>query len=107
MAIEEGVKYFFKHSKKTDKEITLYCALDLVRWMGEDELWIKVYEYGLSKRITPRDSLIEEYKKRQEKTWRNRIKISGDNGSIQNRKILGKVKGICSGAHAFPFWLNI
>lgn len=34
-------------------------------WMGEDELWLKVYEYGLRKRIKPRDSLREEYEERK------------------------------------------
>lgn len=62
---EEGIKYFFKHSKKLNKEITLYCALNLADWMGEDKLWIEIYEYGLRKRINPRDRLKEEYEKRK------------------------------------------
>lgn len=62
---ETEVEYFFKHSKKSDKEITLYCALDLVDWMEEDELWLEVYQYGLSKKIKPRDSLRAEYEERK------------------------------------------
>lgn len=65
---EEGVKYFFKHSKERSQEITLYCALRLADWMDEEELWMDVYKYGLSKKITPRDSLQEEYERRQKKS---------------------------------------
>lgn len=64
---EEGVKYFFKHFKERKKEITLYCALELADWMDEEGLWMDVYKYGLSKKITPRDSLQEEYERRQKK----------------------------------------
>lgn len=59
------VEYFFKHSPKSDKEIALYCALRLADWMDEEELWLDVYQYGLSKKIKPRDSLRAEYEKRQ------------------------------------------
>ena len=64
---EEGVKYFFKHFKERKKEITLYCALELADWMDEEGLWMDVYKYGLNKKITPRDSLQEEYERRQKK----------------------------------------
>lgn len=64
---EEGVKYFFSHSKERNDEITLYCALQLADWMDEKELWLDVYKYGLSKKITPRDSLQEEYKERRKR----------------------------------------
>lgn len=64
---EEGVKYFFKHFKERKKEITLYCALELADWMDEEGLWMDVYKYGLNKKIIPRDSLQEEYERRQKK----------------------------------------
>lgn len=62
---EEGIKYYFQYSRERDKEITLYCALRLMDWTGEDELWIKIYEYGLKKKIEPRDRLKAEYKERK------------------------------------------
>lgn len=34
----------------------------IVDWMEDDALWIKVYEYGLSKKIQPRDYLTRKYK---------------------------------------------
>lgn len=58
---EMGMKYYFKHSKEIQKEITLYCALRIVDWMDEDDLWIRVYEYGIQKKIKPRDSLQLQY----------------------------------------------
>lgn len=58
---ESGMEYYFAHSREGDNEITLYCALQLADWVGGDDLWIKVYEYGLSKKIKPRNSLKEEY----------------------------------------------
>lgn len=64
---EEGIKYFFSHSKERNDEITLYYALQLADWMDEKKLWLDVYKYGLSKKITPRDSLQKEYEKRQKR----------------------------------------
>lgn len=62
---EKGVKYYFKHSQRHDKEITLYCALDLIQWMEEDDLWIKVYEDAIRGGIKPRESLKCKYEKRK------------------------------------------
>ena len=62
---EEGVEYYFKHCRNYNKEITLYCALDLIDWMDEEELWIKVYEYGVKKKINPRDYLRTQYEERK------------------------------------------
>lgn len=61
---EKGVEYYFKHSKESDKEITLYRVLRLADWMDEEELWLEVYKYGLAKKIKPRDRLREEYERR-------------------------------------------
>ncbi len=61
---EDGIEYYFKHHKNINKEITLYCALDIVSWMDEDCVWIKIYEYAVKKKIKPRESLQERYKER-------------------------------------------
>lgn len=61
---ETGVKYFFEHSKDMDREITLYRALELVEWVGTDELWIEVYRYGLAQKIVPRSNLQAQYKEK-------------------------------------------
>ena len=61
----EAMKYYFKHAKYATKETVLYCALDLVNWVDADDLWIEVYEYGIRKRIRPRESLAAEYEKRK------------------------------------------
>lgn len=62
---ENGMVYFFNNCMEHDKEITLYRALGLAERMDEEELWIKVYEYGIAKKIKPRSSLREEYKERR------------------------------------------
>ena len=64
---EDGLKYFFKHVKELNNEIALYRALNLVDWMDDDETWIKVYEYGISRKIKPRDTLAERYKERMKR----------------------------------------
>lgn len=64
---EEGIKFYFKHAQNSSREITMYCALQLMDWMEEEELWIKVYEYGISKKIRPREGLIRSYEKRKNK----------------------------------------
>lgn len=60
---ETGVTYYFKHARKHDREITLYCALDLIDWMEEEDLWIKVYEDAVKGAIKPRESLKCKYEK--------------------------------------------
>lgn len=57
----QGIEYFFQNYAKDDKEITLYCALRTVEWMEDDELWMTIYEYGIGKKIKPRNSLAERY----------------------------------------------
>lgn len=61
---DQGIQYYFKHAEHHLKEITLYCALRLMEWMEEDDLWIRVYEYGIGKKIKPRKELVDNYKKR-------------------------------------------
>ena len=60
---EEAIKYYWQHDKETDKEITLYKILNVISCLGEDELWIKAYDYGLIRRVEPRDYLKKKYEK--------------------------------------------
>ena len=39
----------------------MYCALRIADWVEDEELWIKIYEYGISKKIEPRDRLVAKY----------------------------------------------
>ena len=54
---------YFDNSKEEEKEVILYCVLDLTSlFTHDDNLWLKYYEYGVNeKNIVPRDSLKEEY----------------------------------------------
>lgn len=56
-----GVEYYFRNCEETDREIILHRALDIVDWEENDELWMQVYEYGVSKKIKPRDPLVKKY----------------------------------------------
>ena len=63
-ALEEwkkGIDYYFKHSKRQNREVTLYCALKVFWYIDRNDLWIKTYEYGLRKKIEPRDELTRRY----------------------------------------------
>lgn len=59
-----GIEYYFQNCERDDKEITLYCALDIINWMENDALWIQVYEYGIGKKIKPRNCLRDEYNRK-------------------------------------------
>ena len=56
-----GIEYYFQNYERSDKEITLYCALKIADWVEDDELWIKIYEYGIGKKIKPREWLVGKY----------------------------------------------
>ncbi len=56
-----GIEYYFQNYERSDKEITLYCALKIADWVEDEELWIKIYEYGIGKRIKPREWLVGKY----------------------------------------------
>lgn len=58
---ENGIKFFLKHVKTDQKEIALYCALRIVDWVGDEDMWIQIYQYGIKKRISPRKELKEKY----------------------------------------------
>ena len=58
---EQGIDYYFKHSTRTDKEITLYRALDLISRIDDNDLWMKVYEYGIQKKIKHKYSFLYLY----------------------------------------------
>ncbi|MDC7289100.1 hypothetical protein NXH76_14925 [Blautia schinkii] len=61
---DTGIVYYFKHCWRRDIEITLYCALQLADLLDEAEAWLKIYEYGIKKKIKPRDYLCREYEDR-------------------------------------------
>lgn len=56
-----GIIYYFQNCENSDKEITLYCALEIAEWEENDELWLQIYEYGIGQKIAPRDSLTKKY----------------------------------------------
>lgn len=56
-----GIEYYFQNCERSDKEITLYCALKIADWVEDEELWIKIYEYGIGKKIKPREWLVGKY----------------------------------------------
>jgi hypothetical protein len=58
---DDAVRYFWKHYISPKHEITLYVMLDVIEIYGDDELWIKVYEEGLKKKIEPRSVLKKRY----------------------------------------------
>lgn len=60
---EEGIRYYFKHTQESNKEIALYRALECAEWMEEKQVWLDFYRYGLTQKIKPRDSLREKYEK--------------------------------------------
>lgn len=62
---DRGIKFYFQYSGRKNKETALFRALRLMEWTDENELWIKIYEYGLKKKITPRDRLQDAYKMRK------------------------------------------
>lgn len=64
---EDGIRYYFANCKKRDLEVTLYCALDRMAWMGDDEMWLWVYDYGVKRKIKPREQLQREYQELLEK----------------------------------------
>lgn len=56
-----GIEYYFQNYERSDKEITLYCALKIADWVEDEEIWIKIYEYGIGKKIKPREWLVGKY----------------------------------------------
>lgn len=60
---EDAVEYYWQHMPEKDKEITLYCLLNIIRIYSDKKLWISVYEDALQKGIEPRDTLREYYLK--------------------------------------------
>ncbi len=64
---ERGIRFFLKNSIESRKEIILYRALEIARWVGTDAQWLDIYRYGVSKKIKPREELVERYRKLMEK----------------------------------------
>lgn len=64
---ENGVAYFFAHVREHDKETVLYRALELVEFMEDDQLWLEVYKYGLTRKIKPGERLQAKYEERRKR----------------------------------------
>ncbi|MDO5423394.1 MAG: hypothetical protein Q4F41_06680 [Eubacteriales bacterium] len=64
---DEGVPYFFENCRESDPEVALYRALYVMDWMEEDQMWIDIYKYGISRKIRPRKELVKEYQERVKK----------------------------------------
>ena len=60
----EFLPFYFAANFARSPEIILYRALWLMDLLDEDELWLQIYEYGLKKKIQPRDELVKKYHKR-------------------------------------------
>ncbi len=56
-----GIEYFFQNYERDDREVALYCALRIADWAEDEALWIQIYEYGIGKKIKPRDRLSKKY----------------------------------------------
>lgn len=63
--VENHIDYYFRTSQEWEQEIILYRALRIANWMGTDDDWLWIYEFGCRKKIQPRKELVEEYKKRK------------------------------------------
>lgn len=65
---EEGISYYFDNCQEYDNEIILYRALNIAdSFSNDDKLWVQYYNYGLKKKVKPRDNLIKEYKQKIKK----------------------------------------
>lgn len=62
---EPGIQYYFKTCLEVSREIVLYRALRLTRYLDKenDKLWLQIYEYGKKQKIKPRESLVREYQR--------------------------------------------
>jgi hypothetical protein len=58
---EDAIKYYWKHDKESEAEVTLYKLLDTISDFGDDKLWISAYEDGVKKGVHPRKTLKEQY----------------------------------------------
>jgi len=62
--VKDWISYYFKYYRQPLKEITLFCALGLANSLQDDKAWLLIYEYGMKKKIKPRESVVAEYKER-------------------------------------------
>lgn len=62
---DDGIAYFWKHTKEKNKEIVLYCLLQYLLNEEElDHLWISEYDKAVESGIEPREYLQEGYARR-------------------------------------------
>ena len=59
---EEGIRYFKKNIRKTDKEIELYVLLELLYQYDLKDCLIIEYEEAVKKKVEPRESLVKVYR---------------------------------------------
>lgn len=62
---EDGVKYYFEKCRESGQEVVLYTALRRIEDLDEDEIWLRVYEFGVKNKIKPRESLQRRYEERK------------------------------------------
>lgn len=61
---DPAIEFYFEYSTRRDHEVTLYCVLDNISFMEENDLWIRVYEGAVAKQIEPRKNLQDAYARR-------------------------------------------
>lgn len=65
--MEAELENYFSNVDMLNREVALYCALERMRCLDDNENWIKVYEYGIKQKIVPRDFLQKEYEERKKR----------------------------------------
>lgn len=58
---EDGLKFCYDHMCKPDSEIILCCTLSIIAFFDDKPMWVSAYQYGLQKKITPREELKSKY----------------------------------------------
>lgn len=63
---ESGISYYFKNIQESVKSARLYPALRIADFTDDDLLWIRIYEYGLRKKMKTDPSMQENYEKKKQ-----------------------------------------
>ncbi len=60
--MKDELKYYFRNETERNKEVALYCGLDILEMDDLTNDWITLYEYACKyEKIKPRDVLVEKY----------------------------------------------
>ena len=59
---DRGIAFYHKHHKKWNKEIGVYCLLEILEEYQLFDLWMREYEAAQRSGIQPRDQLREKYR---------------------------------------------